>query len=277
MKKARPEFIAELQKELSEIKPRHGTLPDEDLFVMWFLLAEWGAAEVDAANAITNGPNDKGIDALLIDETARTVCIVQGKYRQKVGEKSEVAKDVDELFTVVSLLAQQSDDSFNDWVATGNLHVKRKLRDARTRIMKDGYRIKLYFVTLGKFTPSVTQKNIERRLHHNHGVSNLDVVYELFDGKRCKKLWTEWEGGGPLPPSLELEMADAPDVTNYGTLQRHDKRDEIETWVFAMRGDKIAELYHLAKERLFAWNVRGDAGIKTPANSQMKETLENEP
>ena len=33
----------------------------------------------------------------------------------------------------------------------------------------------------------------------------------------------------------------------------------------------------MANERLFAWNVRGDVGGTTPANSQMKETLENEP
>ncbi|MCX7407191.1 MAG: AIPR family protein [Planctomycetales bacterium] len=276
MTKQKTTFLSELKKELSEIDPRYGKLPDEDRFVMWFLLAEWGASEEEAANAITNGSNDKGIDALLIDETSRTVCVVQGKYRQKVGEKSEGSKDVDELFTVVQLLTQYSDNSFNEWIAKGDLHVKRKLRDARTRVMKDGYRIKLYFVTLGKFTPTV-QKNVETKLRSYSGGDVAEVFYELFDGKRCAKLWAEWEGGGPLPPTLELEMADAPNVTNSGTLQRHDKSDEIETWVFAMRGDKIAELYHLAKERLFAWNVRGDAGVKTPANRQMQETLEQEP
>src|SRR5690606_3123402 len=46
---------------------------------------------------------------------------------------------------------------------------------------------------------------------------------------------------------------------------------------FSMRGDAVAELYERTGVRLFARNIRGFMGMKTPVNQSMLATLRDEP
>jgi hypothetical protein len=63
----------DLRRELSEYRDRYPKLGDDELFVLWFLRAFVTESEEDAASALSGGPRDKSVDAVLIDESARIV------------------------------------------------------------------------------------------------------------------------------------------------------------------------------------------------------------
>jgi len=82
-------LTSDLKAELDELRHRYPAMKTEDLFLLWFLRA-YVTDDVDvAAKAVTNGPKDKGIDAVLVDDSSRSVFVVQGKYRHEIGVKSE--------------------------------------------------------------------------------------------------------------------------------------------------------------------------------------------
>src|SRR3954464_5045594 len=83
-----------LRQELKDFRERYRKLADDELFVLWFLQAFVTENEGIAASAVCGGPGDKGVDAVLIDDTVRMVFVVQGKYRHKVGAKLEPRADV---------------------------------------------------------------------------------------------------------------------------------------------------------------------------------------
>jgi hypothetical protein len=74
-------LLKDIDKELDELSHQYPALKKEDLFLTWFLRA-YVTDDIEAsAKAVTNGPGDKGIDAVFIDDRSRTVFVVQGKYR----------------------------------------------------------------------------------------------------------------------------------------------------------------------------------------------------
>lgn len=85
------------------------------------------------------------------------------------------------------------------------------------------------------------------------------------------------DGVAPPIPGLDLEMEKSPTVTVNGVSQRYDNQNNIESWVFSMRGDAVAEMFDYAGVRLFARNIRGFLGAKTVVNEGMLATLNTEP
>jgi hypothetical protein len=84
----------QLRRELGEYSDRYPKLGDDELFVLWFLRAFVTESEDEAAEALCGGPRDKGVDAVLLDEKARIVFVVQGKYRKTLSRKTENRRDV---------------------------------------------------------------------------------------------------------------------------------------------------------------------------------------
>lgn len=84
----------DLKRELVELQERFPKLSDDELFVLWFVRAFLTEHEEEAASSLTGGSGDKGADAVLSDDGAEVVYIVQGKYRQKMAAKRESRGDV---------------------------------------------------------------------------------------------------------------------------------------------------------------------------------------
>jgi hypothetical protein len=84
------------------------------------------------------------------------------------------------------------------------------------------------------------------------------------------------DGVAPPIPSLELEMESGSKVRVTGILERYDIQADVESWVFSMKGNNVADLYLRSGIRVFARNIRGFLG-GTPVNQSMVETLKQEP
>src|ERR1700733_12168997 len=129
---------ADLRREIAEFPDRYPKLGDDELFVTWFLRAFLVEDESGAAKGLCGGARDKGVDAVVIDDHARIVFVVQGKYRHKVGARNEHRGDV-------TGFAQLAVDLCGDLAAFASLakdlspEVLGRLEDARGRIRKRGY------------------------------------------------------------------------------------------------------------------------------------------
>ena len=260
----------ELRRELDDVKERYPNLGDDELFVLWFLRAFVAEDEATAAKALCGGPCDKGFDAVLIDEPARIVFVVQGKYREKVARKREHRGDV-AGFAQLAVGLCGDEDGFESLVKDLSPEVAPRLEEARVRLKKRNYALHHYYATLGRCSRVLLDEA-------NRIVRSADAptTFELFDGNRVLLLLSDYlDGVAPPVPSLDLEIESGGGVRTSGVFNRYDSKTEIESWAFSMTDAAIASLYERAGTRLFARNVRGFLG-STEINRGMEATLQNE-
>lgn len=96
---------SDLHRELADLKEHYPRLKPDELFVLWFLIAFVTEDEKQAAEALCGGSGDKSLDAVLVDDDAKMVFIIQGKYRKQIGTKAEARNDVLEFARLGPLLA----------------------------------------------------------------------------------------------------------------------------------------------------------------------------
>jgi hypothetical protein len=266
------QLIDGLKDEIEELRRQYPAFKNEDLFLLWFLRAYVTDDLESGAKAITNGPKDKGIDAIFVDDSARCVFVVQSKYRQEETGKLEPRQDVLSFAHLSQVLRGKDDKALRDLIDGANPSLEGKLLEAHRRLNRTGYRLWLYYVTLGKCSTSLRNEseNIVRR--------SGDASYmEILDGRRLKLLWRDYlDGVAPPIPTLDLVMESGHGITVNGILQRYDAHSRIESWVFSMKGDAIVELFEAGGKRLFARNIRGFLG-DTDVNRSMEHTLKTEP
>jgi hypothetical protein len=226
-----------------------------------------------AANPVIGECRDKGIDALLVDDAARVVSVAQAKYRQKLDVKGESRADVMSFAEVVVRLTERDDRQFQEFLSDTSELVGARLREARKKVIKENYWIRLYFVTTGKVSSSI-RKDVQHLVKKTWSQARVEVI----GGKRAMLIFRDYlDDVAPPIPTLELEMENLPGVVVNGVAQRFDHRTKVESWVFSMRGDEVARLYEATGKRLFARNIRGFLGKDTAVNEGMVATLKPEP
>jgi hypothetical protein len=258
-----------LKRELAYFREKFSNLQDDELFVVWFLRAFVTEDEESAAKSLTGGGGDKGIDAVLIDDAAKIVFVVQGKYRQKFNQKNEWRNDV---LGFANLAHELSDkEAFASLIEGMQPLARKRATEAYERCTKRKYKLKLYFLSSGKTSGSLRDE-ANRLVRRSNERASLDI----FDGRQILLLLRDYlDGVAPPVPSLELEMEATDGVRVNGILQRYDTKTNIEAWVFSMSGLAVGELYNVGGSRLFARNVRGFLG-STEVNKNMEATLDHQ-
>ena len=257
----------DLRRELSEYRERFSSLGDDELFVLWFVRAFLTESEAEAAaSECADEYGDKSVDAVLIDDSARIVFVIQGKYRKALGAKTEHRGDVLAFAQLASEIGGDN-TTFDSLAKDMAPEVRHKLEEARKRILRHGYNLQLHYVTLGKCSASLQDeaRRIVRR-------AKPEVAFSLFDGKAVLHLLADSSTALRSRSSLDLEIESGGGVRTSGTFSRQDGKTDIESWVFSMTDVAVAGLYERAGARLFARNVRGFLG-STEINRGMEETL----
>ena len=182
-----PVTESSLKQELGELRERYSNLKDDALFVAWFMRAFITDKEEDAVDSLIGATNDKGIDSLFIDEQARIVFVIQGKYRHKIGVKHESRQDVLEFAELSRTLFGDNADFANFTKSIDPLFGKR-LSEARERILKRKYRLHLYYVTLGKVS-----KGLRDEAYHLVRCASIAASLESLTAKEffcyCATIW----------------------------------------------------------------------------------------
>lgn len=265
--------IEDLQGEIEDFKLRFPSLSDDQLFVLWFQHAYLVDEDGQAAKALAGASNDKGVDALLVDDKAKTVFVTQGKYRRNAGKKQETLSDVTSFAALGQVLWEKDKLEFESFCDGLDPLVKDKLEEARERLLRrKDYKLILYYVTLGRCSPGLV-KEATRVARWADG--QTEVV--ILDYRQVLGLLDDYlDGVAPPVRSLDLRVESGGKAGSSGVIDRYDAGSEIESWVFTMTGSDIGELYTRAGKRLFARNIRGFLG-NTKINRAMEGTLSNRP
>src|SRR4030067_3218823 len=139
-------LIKEIKDKIEQIRKTYPKLKDDSAFVLWFLRAYLADSEETARKSLTGITGDKGVDAILIDERAKQVNLVQGKFHLSLGENSEKRNDIIGL-TDLGLLPWETKEVLRAYYSKLDALVKQKFEEAIHRIRRNGYDMKLYFVT----------------------------------------------------------------------------------------------------------------------------------
>ena len=97
-----------LRSSILSLKERYTTLSDDNVFVLWFLLARITRDESAARKAMTGGSGDGGMDAVYFDHKRDTVFIVQGKFREQLNAGVESGKDVSAFASLAKTSTDQN-------------------------------------------------------------------------------------------------------------------------------------------------------------------------
>src|SRR5690349_13835852 len=116
---------------------------DGQRFVAWYLRNIHLRDMIETKDDITDGADDKQIDAIIIDDEKSTIFVLQGKF---IGSKSV---DGEPLREVLSSWVQLRD--LVRLQEVGNNKLKRKLSEV-ARALDDEYEIAFELITTGELT-----------------------------------------------------------------------------------------------------------------------------
>ena len=223
-------------------------------FLLWFLKNYFRLDEVDAVDAVCDGPDDKGIDAIYVDHNLETIEVFQSKLVQN---PVKTLGDT-QLKEFVGTLAQLRDpERVADIAATtANTELANLLKSENVATkVADG------FVVRGVFLTNITgDKNAQSYLERSGD------TLALFDKQQLESAYV------PAGPTAAVGKPVSFDVFGYECIECNvgDARA-----LFApLKASELIQLDGIASNELFAWNVCGSLG-RTKVNKDIAKSIEN--
>jgi hypothetical protein len=263
--------IGTLIREVNEVYEQFPTWTLDNAFVHWFLQAFLVSDAETAARSVTGVSHDKGCDGVYIDESLGKVFVLQGKFHQGQKPPAEPRSDVI-AFAQLARKISGPKAELDGYLSGIDPTVSKLLGDARQRIQRRGFELRLYYVTTGSCSAPL-KSEAESEVAQANAVASLSVL----DRADVLSLLTDYLGGAAPPvPYLDLPIDPRGIVGSDGVVQRYDPTTGVESWILGMSGRDLAALYEKAGDRIFARNIRGFLG-DTAINEGMAETLAREP
>lgn len=222
-------------------------------FLVWFLEHYFRLDEMEAQETVCDGPDDKGIDGIYIDNNLETVFVFQCKLVQNL---RRTLGDV-QLKEFVGSLDQLRDATKITAIAatTSNVELARLLTtENMARLVTDGYEVVGVFVT-----------NTERDAN---ATSYLKVRNDirLFDKQALSASFI------PAGPTEPVGTPVTFDVFGYDFVEY--QIEGVKVMIAPLKGNELIRLDGIASSELFAWNVRGALG-RTKVNKDIGRSIEN--
>ncbi len=234
-----------------------GSRTESAALLAWFLQAVWRIEPEDIDDAICDGPGDKGIDGLLVDDDLGEITILQSKHKMNATD-TQGDKDLKNL---VGAAAYFSNEATVDGLLSShpNLELTRLLnrKDIKSKVAKGAHATRLIFVTDG-ILDAAGQSYINA----------LGTVYpplEVWDQSRLAAVARRTHRPDLLPNTVELDAVSEPTaISDGGTVQ---------VAVGIVSAKQLISLPGLVDLSLFARNVRLSEG-RTRINRELGQTID---
>ena len=212
--------------------------------------------EDTAANSITDGINDNGIDAILFDKSTKILWIVQSKWKKK-GEGEPESGDTLKFCSGIKKIIEDDFESFNDKVKSKQCDIEEALND---------YTVKINIILAYTGGDNLSSHNLDaitRLLQEVNEDSEELMSFETFTLSKAHKALAGLVDGQPI----NTEMV----INSYG------KIDEPYKAIYGyVNGTTFAQLWDIYKSRLFSENIRGFLGDSI-VNDDVQATITNCP
>lgn len=251
-----PEGMFELvEKHFAACEPEVSVTSRAPLY--WLLRYVLGLDGIEAQDAICDGGNDKGIDAIHVDENDRTICVLQSKRRQKLS--SDLGDG--ELKKLVGTIAQLSTPEGAELIAdSGNPELSQLIlrHDVAGRLQED-YGVAGILVTN---LPEDAAARTYLKTQAHAGVS-----LELWDLGRLYKAIRHIIGSDYVEGPAYLHTTQSESFS-------YELSDSVRIVVALVPASDIAGLPGIDDDTLFDHNVRGPLG-NTRINKDIQRTIKD--
>lgn len=242
----------ELQKRLAPLV--EDGWAESESFVLWFLLNVFRLDETIAQDAICDGFDDKGVDAIYVDSDEEVVYVFQSKLTQKI---ESTLGDTDLKEFLGSLSQFSSPEKIQALIDSG-------ARKELVRLIHDGdviNRISSGFQVVGVF---LTNREADgNALALLAGNPNL----ELYDRRRLSESVLDVD----FDRSVDAEHSFG---TGYAGLLEFQSGEDVSLAIAPVLASELIELKGISDGTLFQRNVRLSLGT-TPVNKAIAGTVRN--
>jgi hypothetical protein len=210
----------------------------------------------NAGQAVIDGENDQGIDAVAVDDTSRHVWLVQAKWSDAGKGKMDLGEALKFIEGLRLIERRQFEGTFNDRFDPFKGHLDVAMADPRLQIT-------LVIAVMGPAALSKAVQDVFERTcdEFNHRGPMLDYRV-VGDADFHRQLRQDL-----APPPIDVEA----------TMSGWIKRDTpFEAWQGTVAVRDVAQWFSDHGDVLYEQNVRKSLGL-TRINSGIKETLLNEP
>ena len=223
-------------------------------FLAWYLRSCYLRLPVQARDDITDGPNDKEFDAVIVDDEKRQIVVVQGKFYAGSVDHQPLQEVLAAWLQIQNLPALQAS-------CNGKLQIKL---EAVSTALEDGYKVVFELVRTGALTAAA--KDDLAAFQSTIGeFEHPEASLTLVDSEGIQTKWAEAAGRYfpkithtlPLEPGRYLAV----NIANFKTV------------VAAVRLTDCLKFPGIADGKLFRPNVRQSLGLTNKVNKGMKQTL----
>jgi len=227
-------------------------------FLAWYLRNIYQRTSVEARQDITDGQNDKEIDAVIVDDEKRKVFIFQGKF-----------------FTAASVDGGPIQEILSAWLRIQDVPslqeaANEKLRpklEAVAEALKDDYEIVFELVTTGSLT-SAAQTDWDSFQNQIAEFEHPESSITLVDSATIKARWDE-----ALTQELpKLNHAFALQDGRYLSMEIGG----VKTVLATVPLSECVKIPGINDGRLFRKNVRQSLGLSNKVNKGLKQTIQGD-
>ncbi len=226
-------------------------------FIKWYVGKRFGAA---ATCDITDGPNDGGIDAIIVEPRlkGKEIYVLQSKFYGGFFTGHDKPLSITNYTEFDSMPTRFPDSRrFEEWISTVSADLRPKYRELRTMLDVPGTAVSWQLITLHS-----RSRAGEDRLQH------LRADTFVYGAQQVQLFLMSKEGATPPADPLTLHFTKSMTV--------EDENRGVTSYVFAAYlKDFVDAMDHDIEDRLFARNVRLD--LRSTINKQIRETYQRSP
>ena len=242
----RSEYNQKIRTEVEELKKFRN---DNSAFLIWFLINIYCLSEQDSVDAICDGKNDKGIDAIWFDEAEDRICVFQSEFSpdndKNCGDtKIREFAGIFNWFSSEEKIQNLQNSLINEELKSKliNLNISDKI--------SRGCKVSFVYVT-----NKIFDKNAQEFL------STIEI--EAYDNNKILQYYTY--SAAPEIKNTPITLS----VPNGSFLKYMDK-----AIVLSIPAQELVKLEGIQDQSLFSRNVRLYTG-STRVNKDLVQTIKN--
>jgi hypothetical protein len=234
-----------------------GNRTESAALLAWFLESVLRIDPDEVSDSICDGGGDKGIDAIVVDDDASEIIVLQSKYRVNPDVRTQGDSDIRNLVGASAWL--RSAQSVDDLLASGPNPELRKLlsrQEIRERVSAGNHLLRLVFVTNASLDGSGSDYAEMRAAE--------EPRLEVWDRTRLTEVAHRTERPALVPSAHSLTSTGTPIVV--------DLTSEARMAVCLVPAKELVALPGIEDRSLFSRNVRLYAG-STRINRDLRKTV----
>lgn len=248
-------MIEKIEKEIKESYYKHNYSNDGQRFIAWYLRNIYNLDEDETKYDVTDGADDKQIDAVYIDDTDSIIHIIQGKYYKSSNINAEPLREVLSSWIQLKDLVKLQESA--------NSKLKQRLSDISLALEED-YDVEFELIIPNDLTESAKEdlKLFQEQIATSDDFSaSLSIINENELERRYDIALGQENPN--IDYTIELENE------KFIKMQLAD----VNVVIAAIPLKECIKLPHIKDGALFKKNVRQSLGLSNQVNKGIKDSI----